>query len=88
MNKSVSIPINKLMLSLLFAVMLLTPLYEYYKMSVILVLFIIWFTTAITIDKYYLNEALPSIAFLFIVIILDYFRGVILNDTTIMLLGI
>lgn len=88
MRINTSILINKISLCLLFSIILLTPLHEYKKMIVILLLFVLWFISAVVVDNHFFGESLPFVAFLIMFILLDFFRGVILHDTNIILIGI
>jgi len=51
-------------------------------------LFVLWFVSALIIDMNYFVQALPYFSFLIAVIVLDFIRGIILDDPTTKLLGI
>lgn len=80
--------VNQFLLCLLAALMIFTPFYKYQKMIFILLLFVLWFASALMIDVSFLNLSTTSICFLIGIVLLDLFLGILSHNPTDMLLGI
>lgn len=80
-KRSFVVVINQLLLLLLTAVCMLTPLYGFQKMIVLLGLFAMWYVTTITIDPKWIDESVAPLLFLVAILLLDFFYGAVTNNS-------
>ena len=80
--------INLLLLFLFVSLAIFTPFYAYQTMASLLVVFALWFVTALLIDQKWLDGNMSFFIILLCIVMLDFIVGISNNDSQALFSGI